>query len=228
MEKACREAKQRTSWLAPNEQFESAVRHFIEGIYEDCAFKQDFEKFVETLIEPGRINSLSQTLLKFTAPGIPDTYQGEELWDLSLVDPDNRRPVDYALRRRLLGELPALRAKDVLRRIDEGLPKLWTIYHALRVRRERPAALGESGAYRPFYAHGPKEKHLVAYQRGEEVIVMVPRLSWKLAGDWQGTSVGIPEGDWVNALSGEQFAGGSMRLIDVFRAFPVALLVKSR
>ena len=168
MEKACREAKQRTSWLAPNEQFESATRRFIEAIYEDRSFMDDFEKYVETLIEPGRINSLSQTLLKFTAPGIPDTYQGEELWDLSLVDPDNRRPVDYALRRRLLDELPALSVEDVLRRIDEGLPKLWTIYHALRVRRERAAALSESGAYHPLYGRGSKEKHLVAYRRGDD------------------------------------------------------------
>lgn len=228
MEKACREAKQRTSWLAPNEQFESATRRFIEAVYEDRSFMDDFEEYVETLIEPGRINSLSQTLLKFTAPGIPDTYQGEELWDLSLVDPDNRRPVGYDLRRRLLGELPGLSVEDVLRRMDEGLPKLWTIYHALRVRRERAAAFTESGAYHPFCARGSKEKHLVAYQRGEEVLVMVPRLNWELGGNWQDTSVQIPAGNWVNALSGERFAGGSTQLAEVFRAFPVALLVKSR
>ncbi len=228
MEKACREAKQRTSWLAPNEQFESATRRFIEAIYEDRPFRDDLEKFVETLVEPGRINSLSQTLLKFTAPGIPDTYQGEELWDLSLVDPDNRRPVDYSLRRRLLDELPALSVEDVWRRIDEGLPKLWTVYHALRVRRERAAALTESGTYLPVYARGSKEKHLVAYQRGDEVLVMVPRLSWELAGEWQDTSVQIPAGSWLNVLSWDHFAGGITQLADVFRAFPVALLVKSR
>ena len=228
MEKACREAKQRTNWLAPNEQFESATRRFIEAIYEDRPFMENFEKFVGILVEPGRINSLSQTLLKFTAPGVPDTYQGEELWNLNLVDPDNRRPVDYDLRRRLLSELPALHVEDVVRRIDEGLPKLWTIYHALRVRRAMPDALSEFGAYRPVYADGPKRKHLVAYLRGEEVLVAIPRLTWELAGGWQDTSVEIPAGNWVNALSGSEFAGGVTRLADVFRSFPVALLVRQR
>ncbi len=228
MQKACREAKQRTNWLAPNEQFEAATRRFIEAIYHEGHFMGDFEKFLATLIEPGRINSLSQTLLKLTAPGVPDTYQGEELWDLSLVDPDNRRPVDYHLRHRLLGELPGLNAGEVLRRSDEGLPKLWTIYHALRVHRERAAALCESGAYHPLYARGAKEKHLVAYRRGEEVLVMVPRLSWELAGNWQDTEIEVPAGSWENVLSGDQLAGGITRLADVFRAFPVALLVRSR
>ena len=143
MEKACREAKQMTSWLAPNEEFEAATRKFIEALYGSTRFMKSFEDFVAPLVRPGWINSLTQTLLKLTAPGIPDTYQGEELWELNLVDPDNRRSVDYARRRQLLKELPGLSVDQVWQRIEEGLPKLWITYHALRVRRERPHAFGD-------------------------------------------------------------------------------------
>jgi (1->4)-alpha-D-glucan 1-alpha-D-glucosylmutase len=97
----------------------------------------DLETFVKPLIEPGRVNSLAQTLIKLTAPGVPDFYQGTELWDLSLVDPDNRRPVDYALRRRLLSELDGMAAEEIWRRIDEGLPKLWIIHQTLKLRCSR-------------------------------------------------------------------------------------------
>ena len=128
IEKASREAKQQTSWLAPNEEFEHATRAFIEALYNDPKFLKQFESFVTRLVEPGRINSLSQVLLKFTSPGVPDSYQGSELWDLSLVDPDNRRPVDYQLRRKLLCELQKLTVEKIWNRIDEGLPKMWTIF----------------------------------------------------------------------------------------------------
>ncbi len=108
------------------------------------------------LIQPGRINSLAQVLLKLTCPGIPDTYQGSELWDLSLVDPDNRRPVDYDLRRRLLAELPRLQVEEVWQRIDEGLPKLWTIHHALQARRNYPQLLATT---QPTCRFGRKAQH---------------------------------------------------------------------
>ncbi|MGC2660830.1 MAG: malto-oligosyltrehalose synthase, partial [Bryobacteraceae bacterium] len=127
-EKATREAKTQTSWREPNEAFESATKTFVEAICADDKFLAELEKFVTPLIQPGRVNSLAQVLLKLTAPGVPDLYQGSELWDLSLVDPDNRRPVDYEARRNLLRELPGLTASDVMRRIDEGLPKLWLIH----------------------------------------------------------------------------------------------------
>ena len=159
MEKATREAKRKTSWLAPNEQFESATRQFMESLYRDEEFLRDFENFVQPLIEPGRVNSLALALLKLTSPGIPDFYQGSELWDLSLVDPDNRRPVDYALRRRLLCQMQHLNVEQVWQRIDEGLPKLWTIHHGLRVRREHPECFGENGEYTPLIANGSKAAH---------------------------------------------------------------------
>ncbi len=226
MEKACREAKQQTSWLAPNEQFEAATREFIEALYADDEFIEDFERFVDPLIEPGRINSLSQVLLKLTSPGIPDIYQGSELWDLSLVDPDNRRPVDYETRRRLLSEVPGLKVDQIWNRIDEGLPKLWTIYHALRVRRERPLSFGEQSTYTPLTANGAKAAHLIAYGRSDDVLVLAPRLILKLASNWCDTSVAIPAGTWRNELSGSAVKAGTVRIGGILSSFPIALLVK--
>src|SRR4029077_5886502 len=111
----------------------------------DPRFRSDLEAFVAPLVEPGRINSLAQTLIKLTAPGVPDLYQGTELWTLTLVDPDNRAPVDYTLRRRLLDELEDATPEDIWRRIDEGLPKLWTIRQALGLRRGGPELAGAGG-----------------------------------------------------------------------------------
>jgi (1->4)-alpha-D-glucan 1-alpha-D-glucosylmutase len=226
MEKACREAKQQTSWHAPNEHFESATREFIEALYKDVGFLNDFEAFVQPLIEPGRINSLSQVLLKLTSPGVPDTYQGSEIWDLSLVDPDNRRPVDYDLRRKLLSELPNLNVEQVWRRIDEGLPKLWTIHHALRTRRKYVSSFSDEGAYLPLMAKGAKADHLVSYMRGNEIVVVVPRLVLTLANDWRDTALQIPRGNWRNHLTGELHNGCELAISKILAPFPVALLVK--
>ena len=226
MEKACREAKQHTSWLSPNEDFESATRDFISAVYEDRVFLEDFENFVQPLVAPGRINSLSQVLLKLTSPGVPDIYQGNELWALDLVDPDNRRPVDYDRRRGLLAELPGLTVKQVWERIDEGLPKLWTIYHALKTRRQYPASFGEHSAYTPLYASGDKRRHLIAYLRGKAVAVLAPRLVWQLGADWSNTYLEIPEGSWRNVLTDKKLNGGTAELGRLLAEFPTALLIK--
>ena len=226
MEKACREAKQQTSWLAPNEKFENATRKFIEGLYGDREFLHELEAFVRPLIEPGRISSLSQTLLKFTTPGVPDTYQGEELWDLSLVDPDNRRPVNYDLRRQLLGSLSALSPAEIWQRSDEGLPKLWTTHRALCLRTCKQRSFGPDGAYRPLRASGSKACHLISFMRADDVVVLVPRLVWQLGGDWQDTSLNIPAGTWRNVLTGQSVPGGPVKVAEVLREFPVALLAQ--
>ncbi len=226
MEKAIREAKRKTSWLTPNEAFENATRTFVEALYQDQDFLDDLERFVEPLVQPGRINSLALTLLKLTSPGIPDFYQGTEIWDLSLVDPDNRRPVDYNLRRKLVAELPHLDAAQVMSRMDEGLPKLWTIFHALRVRRAYDDCFGASGAYTALSAKGPKAPHVVAYQRGEKAIVVVPRLALKLNGAWNGAELRIPAGEWKNEFTGASISGGDLNLEDLLAPFPIALLIK--
>jgi (1->4)-alpha-D-glucan 1-alpha-D-glucosylmutase len=237
MLKATREAKQRTSWTANNAEFEEALHKFIEAVMGHAEFVTDLERFVETVKDAGRVNSLAQTLMKHTAPGVPDLYQGAELWDLSLVDPDNRRPVDYTVRARLLREiarLPATEAAaEAVRRADEGLPKLWTIHRALCLRRERPESFGAQAAYTPLNAEGPQAGHVVAYLRGEDVATIVPRLvtlmgSKRLGGEWRQTVVELPRGRWTNRLTGAQVAGGKVAMDEALRDFPVALLVKEK
>ncbi|HVW86166.1 MAG TPA: malto-oligosyltrehalose synthase, partial [Bryobacteraceae bacterium] len=142
MVKACREAKEQTKWTEPSPEFEAALAEFLGAILEDGEFLRDFESFTSRLNHAGRVNSLSQTLIRMMAPGVPDIYQGTEIWDLSLVDPDNRRPVDYDLRRRLIGEMEGLSAEEIMTRMDEGMPKLWVIRQALKLRREQAACFG--------------------------------------------------------------------------------------
>jgi (1->4)-alpha-D-glucan 1-alpha-D-glucosylmutase len=225
MRKAVREAKERTSWISPNAAFEEALEKFIEGLLADTGFIADFESFVSTLISPGRVNSLSLILLKLTAPGIPDTYQGTELWDLSLVDPDNRRPVDYELRRRLLAELDHLSPEQILERNDDGLPKLWTIRQSLRTRNAHPESFGPHGTYRALWPSGPKAAHLIAFQRGPDVIAVATRLLMT-NGEWDGTILEIPEGTWRNQLTGEVHEGGKVEAKSMLTRFPVALLTR--
>jgi (1->4)-alpha-D-glucan 1-alpha-D-glucosylmutase len=223
MEKASREAKVHTSWTQPNPDYDDALRQFIEGTLNDQEFKADLETFVTPLIEPGRVNSLAQTLIKLTAPGVPDFYQGTELWDLSLVDPDNRRPVDYALRRRLLSELEGMRVEEIWSRIDEGLPKLWIISQTLKLRRSRKL-LGPESSYHPLVARGEKSAHVVAFARGERAITVVPRLVLKLGGSWGDSTVELPPGRWHHTFTNEVFNGGELRVANLLKRFPVALL----
>jgi len=226
MQKAAREAKVHTSWTNPRPTYEDALQGFIVDALADRRFVDELDRFVAPLVEPGRITSLAQTLVKLTAPGVPDLYQGTELWSLTLVDPDNRAPVDYALRRRLLDELEDTTPEDVWRRIDEGLPKLWVIRQALALRRRRPDPFGPRGDYRPLEARGARGKHAVAFIRGEAAITVVPRLVLGLAGDWGDTAIELPSGRWRNELTGDVIDGGLTRLADLLRRFPVALLAK--
>ncbi|CAN5745431.1 malto-oligosyltrehalose synthase [soil metagenome] len=232
LEKAIREAGVHTRWTDPGTRYEDAVRAFGASLLANGAFVQDIEAFVTRLLGPGRINALAQALLKLTAPGIPDLYQGSELWDLSLVDPDNRRPVDFGLRRRLLAELPGLAPESILARSDEGLPKLHLTREALRVRRDYPECFGADGAYRALEATGSAARHVVAFCRGKDVVTVVPRLTLRLDGAWEDTSFQLPEGRWVNRLTGEGVGGsgdpggGQVRLGDLLARFPVALLVR--
>ncbi len=179
---------------------------------------------VARIRDAGRLNSLAQTLMKYTSPGVPDLYQGSELWDLSLVDPDNRRPVDYQLRQSLLREIKALPLGEITRRSDDGLPKLWTIHQSLLLRREHPDWFGPDADYRPLEVTGRTREHVIAYARGEQVVTVVPRLTLVLDGAWQ-ASVTLPEGTWINRLTGEKVPGGPSRVDRLFAQFPVALLV---
>lgn len=226
MEKAMREAKQQTTWVANNKEYEDALGSFIDSIFGDRAWCSDLEAVVRRVRDAGRINSLAQTLVKYTSPGVPDLYQGSELWDLSLVDPDNRRPVDYDLRRRLLAEMRGMSASEVLKRWDDGLPKLWTIFHGLRVRRDLPRSFGPEGEYVSVEVTGSRSEHVIAYVRGGDVATVVPRLPLTFGGDWGDTSITLAEGRWRNRLRGDAVEGGSVRIGDLLAGFPVALLVK--
>jgi len=230
MLKAAREAKQHTSWVANNKEFEDALSSFIEKTLAHQPFLEKLEEFVSRIVEAGRVNSLAQTLLKCVAPGVPDLYQGAELWDLSLVDPDNRRPVDYALRRALLDELRQLSGDDIaaqiMRRADEGLPKMWTIHQALLLRREHPEWFAAEAAYTPLRAEGARADHIIACIRGDSVIAVVPRLILRLDRAWRRTRLTLPEGLWKNRLTGIRIEGGSNEVQSLLPDFPVALLTR--
>jgi (1->4)-alpha-D-glucan 1-alpha-D-glucosylmutase len=186
VEKATKEAKQHTSWTDPDPAYDDAVRGWLEALLGDAAFAADLDAFVAPLLDAGWTNSLAAQLVKLTAPGVPDVYQGTELWDLSLVDPDNRRPVDYEARRRLLAELDGLTPAELWTRRSEGLPKLWLTREALRAR--------PSGGYRPLPVRGAAADHVVAFTRDDRVSTVVPRLPLTLArnGGWRDTSVELP------------------------------------
>ena len=183
----------------------------------DSEFLADAAAFIEPLIPQGRVLSLAQMLIHLTAPGVPDIYQGDEIWNLGLVDPDNRRPVDFQCRRRLLAQLESMDVSRIMERADEGFPKLWLITKALPLR-------SRLGGYAPLSVAGPHRERAIAFARGE-VVVVAPRLPVPVAG-WCDTSVMLPaDNARKNVLTGERVAGSQALLSTLFEKFPVALLV---
>jgi (1->4)-alpha-D-glucan 1-alpha-D-glucosylmutase len=223
MEKAAREAKEQTRWRQPVPEYEEALRGFVNAAMEDTKFMSEVERFVAPLIDLGWVHSLAQTLVKLTATGVPDIYQGAELWDLNLADPDNRRPVDFALRRQILDEAKGLDAQEAWRRRESGLAKMWLIWKVLDLRRRHPALFGIFGAYEPLPVSGRQAPRVLAYRRGGAAIVVAPRLAGAPNGHWTDTSVELPEGRWKNVLTDSPVASGSMK--DLTVRFPVALLM---
>ncbi|MFO7965863.1 MAG: malto-oligosyltrehalose synthase [Desulfobacterales bacterium] len=226
MQKAVREAKVHTSWTEIDDNYESALLAFIRQILQDKDFTDDLEAFVSGLLKTARIGSLSQILIKCTAPGVPDIYQGTELWDLSLVDPDNRRPVDYGRLRRLLSEIDHVPSADILSGFETGLVKQYVLRSALAVRRSLPACFNEEGDYHPLRATGGKAGHVVAFIRGGCCITIVPRLLFGLNGDWDTTVIDLPQGTWKDVFTQQNYSGGENRLSDMTARFPVMLLVR--
>jgi len=227
MEKASREAKLHTSWIDPSPEYDAALRGFVEALYGDAGFLEEVEEVVRPLIQPGRVNALATALLKLTSPGVPDLYQGCELWTLSLVDPDNRRPVDWELRRALLERsrtVPAAQAWSD--EADSGLPKLLLTRRALLLRERHPELFGVDGAYLPLAVTGACAEHVVAFARGAApgAVTVVPRLVLGVR-DWGDTAVRLPEGGWVDQLGDRRFAGDAP-LRELLAGFPVALLAR--
>jgi (1->4)-alpha-D-glucan 1-alpha-D-glucosylmutase len=216
MLKAAKEAKVNTSWINPNAPYDEAIQAFVAAILsggEDDPFLRDFLPFQRRVARAGAVNSLAQVVLKLASPGVPDIYQGTELWDLSLVDPDNRRPVDFARRRAALAEVLRVPergrselARALLAAWPDGRVKLYVTHRALTLRRARPE-LFRAGAYLPLEADGPRADHVVAFARtldeaggavgsaparGGLVIVAVPRLVARLIREPDGFPLGEP------------------------------------
>jgi (1->4)-alpha-D-glucan 1-alpha-D-glucosylmutase len=231
LEKAVREARRHTSWVQPDETYEAGLRAFIDALYDDRDFQEELAGVVAPLVRPGRINALGQKLLQLTAPGVPDLYHGQELWDLSLVDPDNRRPVDNSRRRDLLdrlirGERPG--SADLADPDDAGLAKLLVVSRALAVRRERPGAFGPLGGYRPLELAGDAAEHdlIVAHLRGDEVAVVAPRLTVRYPLTGRSAGIVLPGGAWRDALVEGRTHRGTVPVAELLTPFPVALLVR--
>ena len=239
MLKAVREGKERSSWTHQVAAYEDAVRRFVRGALDASrpnAFLLDIAEFMQQVGALGALNSLSQTLLRLTMPGVPDIYQGSESWQLSMVDPDNRRPVDYA---RLREQLAVVRAASnpaaLMQHWADGLPKLYLVQRVLELRRQKPL-LFAAGAYRPLAVQGERADHLVAYVREDDsaqLIVLAPRLWPGLLPepthppDWKNTQLMLPNGQYRDVLGNRDIEGGTQNIGELLAAFPVALLLRA-
>ena len=221
LDKAMREARTRTSWNDPDPAFETALHAVADAVLDSAPLRADVAAFAERITPYGWSNSLTATLVQLTMPGVPDTYQGGELWDLSLVDPDNRRPVDYDLRRWLLSRVDGGWQPPV---DASGAAKLLVVTRALRLRRDRPSAFS---GYQPLLASGPGAEHAVAFSRGDAVTVGT-RLPVRLERDgWGDTTLPLPHDRWTDVLTGRSLPGGDTPLADLLGSYPVALLTRS-
>ena len=248
--KASREAKVHTDWINQHEAYENAFVNFVEAVLnpeEDNPFWETFMPFQEKIAFYGIFNSLVQTLIKTTVPGIPDFYQGTELWNLCLVDPDNRRPVDYSLRHKLLQDMQQDAAQDHLELLlrlwdskEDGRIKLFLLYQALQTRKQR-ARLFRQGSYHPLPVQGSQKAHLFAFARQAEhswALCLVPRFLGSVipqgelpvgSAIWQDTHIELPDtapATWENKLTAQEVKvkDNKLMLANVFSHFPLALL----
>jgi (1->4)-alpha-D-glucan 1-alpha-D-glucosylmutase len=224
LQKAARESNVHTSWMNPVAGYEGTLARFASEVLEDVEFITDFETFLgrHDIVDLGRQASLAQLTLLLTCPGVPDLYQGTEIWDLSLVDPDNRRQVDYESRERLLSEVRSMSPEQAIARSGDGASKVWLIALLLDLRLRKPE-LFETTRYAPLTAAGPKARHAVSFIR-DRMLVVVPRLLIGLGGDWAGTTIELPPGRWKNIVTGDERDGGAVQLGTLLETFPVAVL----
>ncbi len=251
--KATREAMVHTRWTRPNQKHEEALQEFVAKVLSPDAedFLRDFRPFQQKIAYFGMVNSLAQVLLKIASPGAADFYQGSELWDLRLVDPDNRGPVDFSRRTTMLNDIERMRSsdreklvRDLVDHWHDGGIKLYLILTALCHRREN-MALFQEGNFLPLQSTGTRSQYVVSFLRrhnGKEILVVVPRwlsqisessAKGRTAPDWHDTDIKLPPGSpsaWNNVLTGEkillqeQSGENSIRVNALFRNFPVALL----
>jgi (1->4)-alpha-D-glucan 1-alpha-D-glucosylmutase len=224
--KAAREAKVVTSWTEPDEEFESALRAWVPAVYTDPAAVNLLNTFSDRITPAGWSNCLGQKLLQLAGPGIPDVYQGTEKWDDSLVDPDNRRLVDYPARRELLTRIRAGWRPPM---DDSGAIKIALVHHVLRLRRDEPELFT---GYRALTPDGSASTNVIAFARGREprVVAVATRLPMglKSSGGWRDTALELPaDGTWTDALTGTSFDGHRVHLGALLEQYPVALLVQN-
>ncbi|ALA20598.1 hypothetical protein AL346_23255 (plasmid) [Chelatococcus sp. CO-6] len=238
-EKALREAKRHSSWLNVNTGYEAAAKQLLAGlIVPGSPFLDAFAPLARRLARLGAAASLSRTVLKCTVPGVPDIYQGCEFWDLSLVDPDNRRAVDYAARRAALDVAARAGPADLLRDWRSGAVKQALLARLLQLRAAHPALFAQ-GDYRPLAVSGARERHGLAFMRGAEgarLVVVVGRLFAALLDEdegllppaeiWHDTAVDLPPGTWTDVLTGRRAQRGALR--ELFARLPVAVLLETR
>jgi (1->4)-alpha-D-glucan 1-alpha-D-glucosylmutase len=222
--KASKEAKLVTSHVEPVAEVDEAIAAWPEQVLADSELVAEIEQFVARISAPGWSNSLGQKLLQIAGPGVPDVYQGTELFEYSLVDPDNRRPVDWAQRQQLLARLDEGWLPDV---DGPGAAKLLVTASALRLRRYRPEVFT---GYRPMHAEGPAADHAIAFARSASLVAVATRLPVGLAarGGWEDTVLPLPEGatDWYDVITGAAVDGSAPSLARVLERYPVALLVR--
>jgi len=224
MQKAVREKKRETSWIRPNLQYEEELARFIRSCYADAELQRAVAQFVARIATGGYVTSLARTLLKLTLQGVPDIYQGTELWDFSLVDPDNRAPVDFEARRMLLKRIQQATPEDVLAEMEVGTPKLWLIWQVLGLRKRRPELF--QAPYRRLNVEGPDAQYVVAYARGDALVVVVPRFNARITPKWRNAVVHLPSGTFQHALYEQTCEKLPAPVSDLWARFPVALLVK--
>ncbi|MEM9804123.1 MAG: malto-oligosyltrehalose synthase [Cyanobacteria bacterium P01_D01_bin.56] len=244
--KAVREAKVHTAWLRPDTDYEQGFVEFTKALLTgENAFLEDLREFQATVADYGIYNALSQVLLKMMSPGVPDIYQGNEMWDFSLVDPDNRRPVDYGYRRHMLNEIkrdwenaPADLLPNLLEHRQDGRIKLFVVHRSLGIR-HRYSDLFRSGSYMPLMAHGAHEDNIIAFARqwqSQTVVVVAPRFLTQVAKPgtaptgpvWQDTTLTLPQsGTWYDWLSDRTLdLSDEVAISELLSDFPLALLVQ--
>ena len=232
-EKAMREAADGTGWVDPNEAFESSVLAAVDAAYDNPEMLELIASMAARIAPHGWVNSLSQKVIQLTMPGVPDVYQGSELWEDSLVDPDNRRPVDFVSRQASLTALASLAALTALTSpklptapstLDgTALAKLWVVSHALQARRKHPELFT---GYTPLLLDGPLREHLVAFDRGG-AITLATRLPARLsaAGGWGDTALALPPGQYRDVFTGSRHTG-ELSVSRALGQYPVALLLR--
>jgi (1->4)-alpha-D-glucan 1-alpha-D-glucosylmutase len=237
MLKALKEAKLNSSWTEANEPWENAVAAFIEKVLDptvSSAFLVSLEEFAAKVSEAGAINSLAEVILKCTSPGVPDIYQGTEIWDLSLVDPDNRRAVDYPQRRQMLRELESADVVELLADWKSGRIKLLLLQKLLRFRREHMDLF--SASYEPVAVSGLHAERVIAFERkgaAGRLLVLVPRASSILGfapvgAVWDDTRLSIDvEGVWTDVLAGEDVRDLSAQVASLLARLPFAVLYRA-